>query len=111
VAGSTTRCETRAVHAVLVREFGFAGSYQAVRRYLRRRFGVPPVQALRRVELPPGVQAQHDWFEWTGVVSGEARPLYGLIGTLAYSRRAPVLPSAGCCARSRARYPRGRRPT
>ncbi len=86
VAGGTTRCETRAVHAVLVREFGFAGSYQAVRRYLRRRFGVPPVQALRRVELPPGVQAQHDWFEWTGVVSGEARPLYGLIGTLAYSR-------------------------
>jgi len=86
VAGSPTRCETRAVHAVLVREFGFTGSYQAVRRFLRRRFGVSPVQAVRRVELPPGVQAQHDWFEWTGVVGGETRTLYGLIGTLAHSR-------------------------
>ncbi len=54
------------LHDVLVREYAFTGSYQAVRRYLRRRFAAPPVQAVRRVETPPGVQAQHDWFEWEG---------------------------------------------
>jgi transposase len=81
-----TRAATRTVFDVLVREHGFPGSYQAVRRYLRRRFGAPPVQAVRRIELPAGVQAQHDWFEWESVVGGERQTLYGLIGTLAYSR-------------------------
>jgi transposase len=80
------RCATRVVYDVLVREYGFSGSYQAVRRHLRRAFGTPPVQAVRRVETPPGVQAQHDWFEWTGRLAGEMVPLYGLIGTLAHSR-------------------------
>lgn len=84
--GSETRAPTRTVFDVLVREFGFTGSYQAMRRYLRRRFGVPPMQAVRRVELPAGVQAQHDWFEWESVVGGERQTVYGLIGTLAYSR-------------------------
>jgi transposase len=74
------------LHEVLVREHGFTGSYQAVRRYLRRRFAAPPVQAVRRVETPPGVQAQHDWFEWRARVDGEPRTLYGLIGTLAHCR-------------------------
>lgn len=84
--GGTTRVEAQTVFDVLVREFQFRGSYQAVRRYLRRAYGRGPVQALRRVETPPGVQAQHDWFEWPGVVAGEAGPLYGLIGTLSSSR-------------------------
>jgi len=84
--GSTTRCQARTVFDVLVREFGFAGSYQAVRRHLRRHFGAAPVQALRRVELPPRVQAQHDWFEWQGRLGGERRTPLGLIGTLAHSR-------------------------
>lgn len=74
------------LHDVLVREYAFAGSYQAVRRYLRRRFAAPPVQAVRRVETPPGVQAQHDWFEWEARVDGARQTLYGLIGTLAHSR-------------------------
>ena len=85
-ADGTTRCEARQVYDVLVREYGFAGSYQAVRRYLRRRFGRPPVQAVRRVELPPGVQAQHDWFEEPLVVGGERVTGYGLLGTLSFSR-------------------------
>lgn len=81
-----SRCPTRLVFEVLGREFGFTGSYQAVRRYLRRAFGREPVQALRRVETPAGVQAQHDWFEWAGVLAGEACTLHGQIGTLSYSR-------------------------
>jgi transposase len=84
--GSEARCEARQLYDVLVREYGFAGSYQAVRRYLRRRFGAPAIQAVRRVELPPGVQAQHDWFEATVCIAGERVPLYGLIGTLSFSR-------------------------
>ena len=83
---SATRCEARQVYDVLVRAYGFAGSYQAVRRYLRRRFGPVPVQAVRRVELPPGVQAQHDWFEDEVGIAGERVAGYGLIGTLSFSR-------------------------
>lgn len=85
-AGSTTRCEARTVYDVLVREFGFTGSYQAVRRHLRRRFGPLPLQAVRRVETPPGVQAQHDWFDFVAEVDQERVVLHGLIGTLAHSR-------------------------
>jgi transposase len=55
--------EASVVHGVLRREFGFTGSYQAVRRYLTRTYPAAPVQAVRRVETPPGVQAQHDWFD------------------------------------------------
>lgn len=86
VAGGTAHCPTRVVFDVLVCEFGFGGSYQAVRRHLQRTYGPPPVQAIRRVETPAGVQAQHDWFEWEGVVADERCTLFGLIGTLSFSR-------------------------
>lgn len=74
------------VHERLVEEYGFRGSYQAVRRWLRRQAGPPVVQAIRRIETPPGVQAQHDWF--TGEVSVLRSPqvVHGLIGTLSHSR-------------------------
>jgi transposase len=83
---SKTRCQARVVYDVLAREFGFPGSYQAVRRYLKRTYGTPPVPARRRVETPPGVQAQHDWFEWPGIIGGESCTVYGLIGALSFSR-------------------------
>jgi transposase len=86
VPAGTGRCEAQLLYDILVREFAFAGSYQAVRRYLKRRFAAPPVQAVRRVETPPGVQAQHDWFDFEGVIAGERRSLHGLIGTLSHSR-------------------------
>lgn len=74
------------VYGVLVREFGFGGSYQAVRRYLPRQRGPAAVQAVRRIDLPPGVQGQHDWFALTATIRGRPQPLAGLIGTLAHSR-------------------------
>jgi transposase len=86
LAGGTTRCQARVVFDVLAREFGFTGSYQAVRRYLHRTYGPPAVQAVRRVETPAGVQAQHDWFEWEGIVADERCTFFGLIGTLSFSR-------------------------
>jgi transposase len=85
VAGGTGHCETQMLHGILVRQFGFTGSYQAVRRYLQRRF--PPMQqAIRRVETPPGVQAQHDWFDFPAHIGGERCVLHGLLGTLSHSR-------------------------
>ena len=79
---------------MLRREHGFGGSYQAVRRYLRRRFAPAPVQAVRRVETPPGVQAQHDWFDFEGILDDARVPLHGLIGTLSHSRATFVWVSA-----------------
>ncbi len=84
--GSTERVEASVVHGVLRREFGFAGSYQSVRRHLQRRFAAAPVQAVRRVETPPGIQAQHDWFDVTVRLAGALTPVHGLLGTLSYSR-------------------------
>lgn len=86
VPDGTGRCEAQMLHGRLVEEYQFTGSYQAVRRYLKRRFAGAPVQAMRRVETPPGVQAQHDWFDFAGVIGGECRALHGLIGTLSHSR-------------------------
>lgn len=86
LADGAGHCAAQTLYEVLQREYDFRGSYQAVRRYLVRRFGSPPVQAVRRVETPPGVQAQHDWFDFTAVVDGRPQPLHGLIGVLAHSR-------------------------
>jgi transposase len=83
---SPTRIEAAVVDGILCREFGFTGSYQAVRRQLARRFPAAPVRAVRRVETPPGVQAQHDWFDCTARIGGVLQPLHGLIGTLSHSR-------------------------
>jgi transposase len=85
VPEGTGQCEAQMLHGILAREYGFAGSYQAVRRYLRRRFP-PSIQAVRRVETPPGVQAQHDWFDFEGRIGGETQSLHGLIGTLSHCR-------------------------
>ena len=41
---------------------------------------------MRRSVTPPGVQAQHDWFDFDGVIAGEHRVPHGLIGTLSHSR-------------------------
>lgn len=76
----------RLVYEALVRDYGYAGSYPALIRYLRKLRGVPPVRALRRVETPPGVQAQHDWFTEHVAIAGVVVPVYGLLGTLSHSR-------------------------
>lgn len=85
VPEGTGRCTAQQLYAALVREHEFSGSYQAVRRYLKRRF-VTPIQAVRRIETPPGVQAQHDWFDVVSWIAGVRCMLHGLIGTLSHSR-------------------------
>jgi len=76
----------RLVYEALVRDHGYGGSYGALIRYLRRVRGVPVVRALRRVETPAGIQAQHDWFEQPVRIAGTLETLYGLLGTLSHSR-------------------------
>jgi len=86
VTGRGRPVQARTVCEILRRDFGYDGSYRGVVRHLRRAYGVPPVRALRRVETPPGVQAQHDWFEIRTRVGGEAVVLPTLVGTLSHSR-------------------------
>lgn len=80
----------RLVYDALVAEQGYAGSYPALVRYLRRLRGVPPIRAVRRVETPPGMQAQHDWLTESVEIAGSVIPVYGLLGTLSHSRGSAV---------------------
>jgi transposase len=80
----------RLVYEALVAQHGYRGSYPAVVRYLRRQRATPRVRAVRRVETPPGMQAQHDWFDWRVEVEGSVTTLHGLLGTLSHSRGSAV---------------------
>jgi transposase len=63
------------LHEWLVAEHDFAGSLRGLQRYFRRHFPRPARRARRRVETPPGAQAQADWAEWPKVwIAG--RPVY-----------------------------------
>lgn len=86
VTGEGRPVQARTVYEILLRDYDYRGSYRGVVRHLRRRYGVPPVRALRRVETPPGVQAQHDWFEVRTRLRGEPVVLPTLVGTLSHSR-------------------------
>jgi hypothetical protein len=82
----------RLVYEALVAEHGYQGSYPALNRYLRRLRGVPPRRAVCRIETPPGVQAQHDWFEERVDLGGTVVRVFGLLGTLSHSRGSVVAP-------------------
>ncbi|RMF05939.1 MAG: IS21 family transposase [Alphaproteobacteria bacterium] len=86
LTGGGRPCQARQIYEVLVRDHGYGGSYQAVVRHLRRKHGAPKLRALRRVETPPGVQAQHDWFEVRVAVGSRQMRLQALLGTLSHSR-------------------------
>lgn len=62
-----------ALHAFLVAEQDYPGSLRSVQRYYRERYPAPKQRARRRVETPPGAQAQVDWavfpdWRWLPVV-------------------------------------------
>ena len=64
-----------ALHDWLIEEHSYTGSLRSVQRYYRAAFPRPKRRARRRVETPPGAQAQIDWAEWPGVrIAG--RPVY-----------------------------------
>ena len=86
VTGEGRPVQARTIFELLQRDYGYTGSYRGVVRHLRRRFGVPPVRAYRRVETPPGVQSQHDWFEARTRIGGERLAVQALTGALSHCR-------------------------
>jgi transposase len=61
-----------ALYEWLVAEHGYAGSYKAIQRFVRAKYPKPALRVRRRVETPPGAQAQADWAEFSGIQVGES---------------------------------------
>ena len=76
------------VHQDLVRDYGFEGSYNTVRRYVERTRPKPPRQPEVRFETAPGFQAQVDWSHEQPIrtSSGLELPLYCFHMVLGHSR-------------------------
>jgi len=71
----------------LVAEHQFDGSLRGLQRYLRKAFPPPPVRARRRVETPPGAQAQADWGYFPRVRIGDRLcDLLAFVLQLSFSR-------------------------
>ncbi len=60
-AGGDRPINVRLLYEQLGAEHGYAGSYKSVLRYVRRHYPRPKLRPYRRVETPPGAQAQVDW--------------------------------------------------
>jgi transposase len=76
-----------ALHDWLVAEHGYRGSLRSLQRYHRKHFPKPRERARRRVETPPGAQAQADWAEWPKVwIAGRCVYAYEFHLLLSHSR-------------------------
>lgn len=85
-------CNLADLHAWLVAEHGYAGSLRSVQRYVADTWPPPPRRARRRVETPPGAQAQVDWGTFTDMrVAGERLTLHALEMALSHSRKYAVV--------------------
>lgn len=81
-----------ALDAWLRAEHGYTGSYKAVQRFVRARYPKPRVRVRRRVETPPGAQAQADWAEFPRMrVAGETVALHAFHLVLSHSRAEAVV--------------------
>lgn len=75
------------LHDWLKSEHKFAGSVRGLQRYFRRHFPKPACRASRRVETPPGAQAQADWADWPQVrIAGRVVYAYQFHLRLSHSR-------------------------
>jgi transposase len=80
------------LHAWLVSEHGYSGSLRSIQRYWAHTYPAPAVRARRRVETPPGAQAQVDWAHFPAiVVGGIAQDLVALHMVLSWSRKAAIV--------------------
>lgn len=81
-----------ALDAWLRAEHGYAGSYKAVQRFVRAKYPKPKLRVRRRVETPPGAQAQTDWAEFPRMrVAGETVALHAFHLVLSHSRAEAVV--------------------
>lgn len=76
------------LHDHLAAEHGYKGSYKSVLRYVRAKYPPPKIRPYRRVETPPGAQAQVDWGEFSDVDIGEGpQKLHAFVMVLSHSRK------------------------
>lgn len=76
-----------ALHDWLMTEHDYCGSLRSVQRFVRDVYPPPPKRARRRVETPPGAQAQADWAIFPQVVvAGETVTLHSFHMLLSHSR-------------------------
>lgn len=75
----------------LVAEHGYAGSYQSVRRYVRAKYPRPRLRPFRRVETPPGAQAQVDWTDAQVDIGDGPQKLHAFVFVLSHSRKSVVV--------------------
>ncbi len=80
------------LHDWLVAEHDYPASLRSLQRYLADRYPAPKRRSRRRVETPPGVQAQIDWAHYPRViVAGEQRDLYAFHHVLSHSRMSAII--------------------
>lgn len=80
------------IHDRLVMEHGYEGTYRSVLRFVRSKYPPPKIRTYRRVETPPGAQAQADWAERRGVDLGDGlQTAYAFFLTLSHSRKPAVV--------------------
>lgn len=84
------------LYEYLVAEYDYTGSYQSVRRFVRRHYPKPRMRTYRRVETVPGAQSQTDWAEYPRVDIGRgSEPLSAFVMRLSHSRKPAVVWSRG----------------
>ena len=84
-----------ALHAWLISEHDYAGSLRSVQRYVGEAYARPPRRARRRIETPPGAQAQVDWAIFPRmIVAGTRIDLNAFHLTLSHSRYPAIIWSA-----------------
>jgi hypothetical protein len=73
-------------------EHDYQGSYKSVLRFVRAKYPRPRLRPYRRVETPPGAQAQVDWGEFTDLDIGAGpQKLYAFVMVLSHSRKAVLV--------------------
>jgi transposase len=86
-AGEASPSNVAELHDHLVAEHGYPGSLRSLQRFVNRTYPQPQLRARRRVETPPGAQAQADWAHYPGVlIAGRRVDLIAFAMILSYSR-------------------------
>ena len=92
----TRPVNVQALYDWLRQEHAYDGSYKSVLRFVRARYPQPRLRPFRRVETPPGAQAQVDWGEFTGLDIGDGpEKLYAFVMVLSHSRKEVLIWSRG----------------
>jgi transposase len=83
-----TGLSVQRIYQDLVAEHQFAGSYHAVRRFVRRRHGTAAELPFRRMECAPGQEMQVDFGQGAWVMeNGKRRKTHLFRGVLSHSRK------------------------